>query len=123
MSMAVKLQRAAKALFHKQRDTNAAVIKLAQLGNLSDIFAQTVFAEAAAYEVAVKRLTFTEEFIDTEMGSMSNVEITEICQERQQMLTEQLMAQVSAKMTETDTHHVHGLKLALNVFAGCLPSR
>lgn len=123
MSMAIKLQRAAKALFQKQRDTNAAVIKLAQLGQLSDLFSQTIFAEAAAYEVAVNRLTFTEAFVDNEMIKMSNIEITEICQERKQMLTEQMMSQVSAKMTETDTQHVNGLKLALNVFTSCLPSR
>lgn len=123
MSMATKLQRATKAIFHKKRETAEAVIKMAQLGRLSDVFALTTFSEAAAYEFAVKNLTFTEDFIDGEMGAMSDPEVMDICQERKQMLTEQLLLQIGAKMTSTEAHHLHGITLALNVFDSCLSGK
>ena len=116
-TIAQHLKLGAKQLFNQARATQAKLTKMIENGQMTSPFAQSAFNEAAAYEVAVQRLMFTEDFVDNELGEMDDDELTELILEREQTLIQQLMAAISPNMSQTDAQVAYGTKMALTIYS------
>lgn len=116
ISINKKFQMAAKELFAQNRSLNAQVAKVVQEAQLSSMFSSTLITSAAAYEFAIKNLTFTESFIDNELDDLVEFEIVTMLEELLDEFNELLLSKISIKMTPSDIQDIIGLKILINLF-------
>lgn len=115
------LNSAAKSLFNKHRETSAQVDQLVKNGHRADLFFQTALS-AAACEVAIQRLTFTEEFIDNELFDVPEDQLIVMLKERHHALATQLLDAIFLKINTIGLHEINGVKMAFAIFNSCLPN-